>query len=774
MTGMRFVGQRVPRTEDARFLTGHGKYVDDVAVPGALHVAFARSDVARGRILSVDVSEARSMPGVVAVYSGTDLDDMVHEHRIPDELILDHHRQFRVFARDDVRSVGELMAMVVADSRYHAEDAVDTIVVDIEPEPALIDYEQALDADAPLVHPGTESNLLQSVPPPMPRPDLDEVFASADVVLTETFRQHRYSTVPMETRGIVASWEPSGHQLTIWIATQGPHNVRAYMAQALGLEESQVRVIMPDVGGAFGLKMNPRVEEVSTAIASMKLGRPVKWIQDRRENLGADEQSRGEMATLTFGATKEGVLLGAQAEFVEDAGAFPSPQSSATVLEAMVFSGPYRLPAFGATGKTIHTNKFGRGAYRGPWMFETVAREQMMDCLATELGIDPLELRRRNVLVDDDLPYTMPSTMPIDNISAAATLEQAAQAIGYTELREQQAKWRAEGRLIGIGMALLVEPTAMAFGWMSTDAAVVRMGATGRVDVMLSTGNHGQSIETTMAQIVADELDIDMAQVRILNGDTDSAPLGAGTGGSRTTIVPGTAARLASREIRSRITAIVAHALEASPDDLEIVSGVVQVKGSPDKSMTIAEASKIAHTQPASMPPGVPLGLEAQVRYTPDAFCTWSNSCHMSLVEIDPATGGLEILRYVVSEDCGVMVNPNVVEGQIAGGVVQGLGGVLLEHQAYDDAGNPLATTFVDYLLPTTTEVPMIEYHHIETPAPSNPGGHKGLGEGGAIAAPPCIINAIADALEPLGAKVRDQPLGPADIVELIEQASAG
>ena len=613
---------------------------------------------------------------------------------------------------------------------YRAEDAVDAIVVDVEPDDAIVDYERALDSDAPLVHPDTESNLVQSVPPPMPRPDLDEIFASADVVLKETFRQHRYSTVPMETRGIVASWEPYGQQLTIWIATQGPHNVRAYMAQALALDESQVRVIMPDVGGAFGLKMNPRAEELATAAASIKLGRPVKWIQDRRENLGADEQSRGDMATVTVAATHDGVLLGAQADFLEDAGAFPSPQSSATILEAMVFSGPYRLPAFGASGKTIYSNKFGRGAYRGPWMFETVAREQMMDCLATELGMDPLDLRRKNVLRDEDLPYTMPSMMPIDEISAAATLEQAAEAIGYAELRKQQEAWRAEGRLVGIGMALLVEPTAMAFGWMSTDAAIVRVGASGRVDVILSTANHGQSIETTMAQVVADELDIDMSQVRVLNGDTDSAPLGAGTGGSRTTVVPGTAARLASREVRSRIIAIVAHVLEASPDDLEIVTGRVQVKGSPDQGLSIAEVSAIAHTQPASMPEGVPLGLEAQVRYTPEAFCTWSNACHMSLVEIDAATGGVEILRYVVSEDCGIMVNPNVVEGQIAGGVVQGLGGVLLEYQAYDDAGTPLATTFVDYLLPTTTEVPEIEYHHIETPATSNPGGHKGLGEG--------------------------------------------
>jgi carbon-monoxide dehydrogenase large subunit len=770
--GMRFVGQRVPRTEDARFLTGHGKFVDDVVVPGVLHCAFARSDLARGRLVSVDVSAAREMPGVVAVYVAGDLDDMVGDIRTSDEVNMGEHRQFRLFADGDVRAVGEAVAMVVADSRYRAEDAVDAIVIEIEPEQAVVDYEQAMAEGAPLVHPGSESNMLHTVPPPMPRPDIDEIIAGAPVVLTETFRQHRYSTVPMETRGVVAEWERHSKYLTVHIATQGAHNARAFFTRVFGLDENQVRVIMPDVGGGFGLKMNPRSEETAAVAAAIRLGRPVKWIQDRRENLGADEQSRGEMATITFAANEDGTLLAAKASFREDAGAFPSPHSSATVLEAMVFPGPYRLPAFACDGETIYTNKFGRGAYRGPWMYETVAREQMMDCLAAELGIDPLELRRRNILTDADLPAVMASGMPIDGVTVAATLDQAAEGIGYDELRKQQEQWRAEGRLIGIGMSVLVEPTAMAFGWMTSDAAIVRMSGSGKVDVILSTSNHGQSIETTMAQVVADELDIDVSQIRVLNGDTDSAPLGAGTGGSRTSVVPGTAARLACREVREKVLAIVAHALEASPDDLEIVSGRIQVKGTPEKGMTYGEVSNLAHTQPGQMPPGLGLGLEAQVRYTPEAFCTWSNAAHMCLVEIDEATGAVEVLRYVVSEDCGVMINPNVVEGQIAGGVVQGLGGVLLEHQAYDEAGNPLATTFVDYLLPTTTEVPDIEYHHIETPATSNPGGHKGLGEGGAIAAPPCIINAVADALRPMGAKVRSQPLGPADVVALIEAAA--
>jgi carbon-monoxide dehydrogenase large subunit len=320
-------------------------------------------------------------------------------------------------------------------------------------------------------------------------------------------------------------------------------------------------------------------------------------------------------------------------------------------------------------------------------------------------------------------------------------------------------------------VSLLVEPSAMAFGWMTTDAATVRIGTNGRVDVLTTGASHGQSLETTIAQVVADELGLDIAHVRVIQGDTAAVPLGPGTGGSRSAVIAGTAAVQAAHEVRTQAIALAAHLLEASPDDLEIVEGRVQVVGTPTKGLTFAELSAKAYTQPASLPPGAPLGLEGHSRYTPDNFCTWSNACHMCLVEVDRATGRVEIQRYVVSEDCGVMINPNVVEGQIAGGVAQGLGGVLYEYLPYDEAGNPLATTFVDYLLPTASEVPTIEYGHIETPAPTNPGGHKGLGEGGAIAAPPTIINAVADALRPLGVQVREQPLGPGDIVALIDAA---
>jgi carbon-monoxide dehydrogenase large subunit len=764
------VGQRVVRHEDPRFLSGRGRYVDDIVVSNTLHVAFARSYAARGTIVSVETSVAAAMPGVAAVWLAADLNHLPKEFLVDGEAHTGGDRPFRVLADGDVRCVGEPIAMVVADSRYVAEDAAEAIEIEIDPLPPVLDVEQALADDAPRVHPESASNVYSALPS-AESPELESVLDSAPVVLTETFQQHRYSTVPMETRGILASWEPFRDELTVWISTQGPHGVRSLMSRMLGIDDSQVRVIMPDVGGGFGLKMNPSEEEIAVVLATRRLGQPVKWIQDRRENLMSDEQAREDRGTVTFAADENGVLLGAKVELTESAGAFPAAFASATILSSMAFPAPYRIPVYSASAVTVHTNTAGRGGYRAPWMFETVAREQMMDCLAARLGIDPLELRRRNVVREDELPYTLPTGMVLDEVTPAATLEQAAEMIGYEEFREQQRVWREEGRLVGIGVSLFTEPTSMAFGWMSTDGATVRIGGNGRVDVYTSAANHGQGLETTIAQVVADELGVDIAHVRVLQGDTDAAPLGPGTGGSRSAVSTGSAARKAASEVRSQVIALAAHLLEAAPEDLEIVDGRAQVVGTPTRGMTIAQLAEKAYTEPGNLPPGQSPGLEAQARFSPTNFCTWSNACHICTVEVDRDTGAVEILRYVVSEDCGVMINPNVVEGQIAGGVAQGLGGVLYEHATYDDEGNPLATTFVDYLLPTAAEVPVIEYGHIETPASSNPGGHKGMGEGGALGSPPAVINAVADALAPLGVKVRSQPLGPADIIDLIDAA---
>jgi carbon-monoxide dehydrogenase large subunit len=770
--GARFVGQRVARREDARFLTGRGRYVDDITLPGMLHAAFARSDVARGTITSIDTAAAAAMTGVVAVLVASDVNHLVQDWLVDGEDRAGFARPFHVLADGDVRFVGDPIAVVIAESRYLAEDGVDILDIVVDPHEAVVDPERALDAGAPLVHPESGSNLLYELPG-RDTAAFDAAVASAPVVVTETFRQHRYTTVPLETRGILASWEPSTEELTVWTSTQGPHGTRSQLARLLGIDDSHIRVVMPDVGGSFGLKMHPSREEIAVVLATRRLGRPVKWIQDRRENLMSDHHAREDQVALTMAVDDEGTILGLKAEFLESCGAYPAAFSSATPFTTMVFPGPYRVPACAASARTVHTNTAGRGSYRGPWMIETVGREQMLDHVAARLGMDPLELRRRNVIGEDELPYSLPTGISYDQMTAAATLEQAAQLIGYEELREQQKAWRGEGRLVGIGVSLLAEPSAMAFGWMSTDGATVRMGPNGRADVLTSAAGHGQSLETTIAQVVADELGIDVSHVRVLQGDTDAAPTGPGTGGSRSAVIAGGAAQQAAREVRTRMIAIAANELEASPDDLEIVEGHIHVAGTPTRGVTVADVARKAYYEPGSLPPGQAPGLEGQARYTPGSPVTWSNACHICLVEVDRDTGKVEILRYVVSEDCGVMINPNVVEGQIAGGVVQGIGGVLYERMAYDEDGNPLTTTFMDYLLPTATEVPVIEYGHIETPAPTNPGGHKGMGEGGAIASPPAVINAVADAVAPLGVQIRTQPLGPADLLALIEDGRA-
>jgi carbon-monoxide dehydrogenase large subunit len=769
--GHRFVGQRVTRSEDVRFVTGHGRYVDDIVVPGALHAAFARSDVARGRIVSIDASAARELPGVVAVYTAADLNPRVLDHRVEQELEHAGPRPFSLLADGVVRFVGEPVAMVVAQSRYVAEDALELVVIDIDAEDAVVDYHRALEADAPVVHPGATSNV-QELPAGDPSV-VDADLAAAPVTLTETYRQHRYACVPMETRGTVASWDPFVQQLTVYASTQGPFGIRGQYARMLGLDASQVHVIMPDVGGAFGSKMWPATEELGAVIATFLLGRPVKWIEDRREHLLCSPHSREDEATVTVAADDDGRFLAMRVDFVESAGSYPAPGGQTLMFSNMLFPGPYKVAKYAGTGRTVHTNTTGRGAYRGPWMIETVVREQMVDRVAAHLGIDPLELRRRNVLHEDDMPYTMASGMTYDQMTAAATLEQAAEMIGYDELRAQQAHWRAEGRLIGVGICLLAEPSAMAFGPMSSEATTVRVNVGGTVDVITSSISNGQSVETTLAQIVADELGVDFSRVRVLQGDTDINPPAGGSGGSRAAVIAGSSARDAAKLVRGRIVAIAAQSLECAPEDVEIVDGQVRVVGSPDRHLTFREIAQTAHFSPHAIPAGQGLGLEELVRYQPDGFVTWSNACHICVVEVDRATGKVEILRYVVSEDCGVMINPNVVEGQIAGGVVQGIGGVFYEHLPYDEAGNPLATTFMDYLLPTASEVPTIEYGHIETHAPTNAGGHKGMGEGGAIASPPALANAVADALAPLGAQVRSQPLGPNDVFELLRGVGA-
>jgi carbon-monoxide dehydrogenase large subunit len=769
-TAGRFVGQAVPRKEDPRLLTGRGRYVDDVRLPGMLHAHFVRSDLARGRITRLDLAAAREAPGVVAVLTAEDLNPAAGP-MLPTLFVggaLGRGAPLVPLAPGDVRFVGDPIAVVLAEDRYLAEDAAELVEVDYDPQLPIVDYETARDG-AGAVHPGWEDNVAAQMEVPVD-PGLQEIFDTAAHVVTETFHQHRYSAVPMETRGVVANWDPYREQLEVWLASQNPHEARLVFSRVTGLPENRVRVMIGDVGGGFGLKNFTGREEQVVVLASHHLGRPVKWSEDRREHLIASAHARIERVTAKMAVDSEGRFLAAHVDHLDDIGAYPIGGGSAGAMVALFFTGAYRVPRLAWKTASLFTNTCGRAAYRGPWQMETTAREQMVDVVARAIGMDPLELRRRNVVRRDELPYTMPGGMVLENVSPSETLEQAASAIDYAGFRQQQAAALAEGRLLGIGLSLYIEPQT-GMGPFANEPAHVRVQPDGRVDVFLGSGAHGQGLETTTAQLVAEHLGVDIDDVTVHQGDTESTPFGPGTGGSRSGPMLGAAVQQAATEVRDKAFAIAAHLLEASPDDLTIEKGVISVAGSPQPSVTLGQVAAAAYLNAAALPAGIEPGLEVMVRYKAPAGM-YSNACHACTVEVDRLTGAVTVIRYVVSEDCGVMINPNIVEGQIAGGVAQGIGGALFEHNVYDGEGNPMAATFLDYLLPTAGDIPDIEYHHVETPA-STLGGYKGVGEGGAIGAPPAVFNAVADALAQVGARITDQPLTPVRVRTALSELEA-
>jgi carbon-monoxide dehydrogenase large subunit len=766
----RFVGQSVTRKEDARLLTGHGQYVDDVALPRMLHGAFVRSEIARAAITTIDTTAARAAPGVVAVFTAQDFDGQYGEawHAMlgPDLVVPPP------LATTDVRYVGDVVALVVADSRYAAEDAAELVEVEYEPGRAVVDFATAADDTDNIVHAawGLPSNAMVATPFVPLSPDLDEAFAGAEHVVECLIEQNRYISVPMETRGIIASWTPGRDEMDIVCATQSVHETRNFFARFFGVSEGQVTVTARDVGGGFGQKMFVFREECAVALASRLLGAPVKWIEDRRENLLSAPHSRNEQGKVRMAIDGDGLIQAITIEHKGDIGAYPACPA---IMDAQLLPGPYKIPRLGFSMSMVWTNTMGKGAYRGPWMFETTAREMMMDYAAREIGMDPVELRRRNLLSEGDLPHSGPGGQVFTEITPLETLEQVLEILDYDAFRAEQARAREDGRYLGLGLSVYVEPTSMGGPTLHTEGCTVRVESSGRVVAYLGTTSHGQSVETTMAQVVADTLGVGYDDVTIVQADTQATPYGPGTGGSRTAVIAGGAARAATLAVRDKVLQVAAHAMEASPDDLEIHDGTVSVRGTPAMSKTLREIARIAYVNSDTLPPDLTSGLEATVRYRPDRFPTWSNATHACVVEIDPTTWLPEVKRYIVSEDCGNMINPTVVEGQIAGGVVQGLGGVLLEDFVYDGDGNPLTSTFMDYLLPTAAEVPDLEIGHIMSESTTNPGGFKGLGEGGAIGSHAAVANAVADAVAPLGVKVTKTPLGPEDIFALVEAARA-
>jgi carbon-monoxide dehydrogenase large subunit len=764
----RYSGRRINRIEDVRLLTGRGTYVDDVNLPGTLHACFARSPYPRARIVGIDVSAALELPGVRAVFLGRDLNADAHLHGHdgmpppPPPL-----------TEDVARFVGDPVALVIADNRYIAEDAVDLIDVDYDVLEPVVDYLTA-EASTELVHDGWGSNLIGGLTlPPEPIPQFAQAFGSAAHVVSGSVYQQAQAACPMETRGIVVHHNPSSGEVTIYAATQAPHVWRSECANLLGIPEHRVRVIMKDTGGGFGQKILVMREDMAMMLASRKIDAPIKWIEDRRENLMAAGMSRHESGELTLSFDADGHLLTTKLDYIEDDGAYPFPfPVPITFMAASMFAGPYRIQLGEFRSRCIHTNTVGRTAYRGPWLFESLVREVVMDKAAREMGIDPVELRRRNMLTLADMPFTNPMGMQLDFLDPLKAFEAAIAQLDYEGFRRWQAEARAEGRLVGVGTCSYVEPTTPGHGNYGTEAATIRIEPSGHVNVYMAGGSSGSSLETTVAQLAADALDIDIDDVTIVQGDTALAGYGAGTGGSRSGSMTAGAVSVTAEVLRERIVAIVAHRLECSPDDVQLEGGRAFVRGTPTQGMTYAEVADLAYNQTDLLPPGVPPGLEHTGRYKAAVGWNWANATHICTCEVDRETGEVTLLRYIVGEDCGPMINPNVVEGQIAGGTVQGIAGSLFEEIAYDDDGNPLATSFMDYVVPTAAEVPDMEFVHVETPSPV-PGGYKGVGEGGCIGSVGAVVNAVADALAPLGATVNRLPLGPSRILDLIVEAEA-
>ena len=761
----RMIGKRVLRKEDARLLTGRGQFTDDVAVPGMLHVAFARSPVARGVIRSLDTAAAKDMPGVHAVYTASDLAarpiTMMSFFFAPSEVPI------TPLAGDLVQYVGDPVAMVIADSRALAEDAAALIEVEYEELAPVVSLADAM-AGSP-IHPGTDSNVAAEIGDEEPEDELAAVLAGAAHRITQKVVHQRISQAPMENRAILASRD-GPEELTLHITCQSPHNVARWISLALGLPQTAIRVIAKDVGGSFGLKNTPWKEECAVVCAAWLLGRPLKWTEDRWEALTASSQAREAEMTLDVGFDAQGHLLGAHAIYDCNNGAYPQGADSNIAVHMFIWPA-YKMPAYGFLSRGWYTNTNGLAAYRGPWAMESLIRETLLDKAARRIGIDPVEIRSRNLIYLKEQPCVSSMGIPVDDITPGECLEKLLGTFDVAAFRREQAAARQQGRYLGLGIATYIEPTGSAGSMapMTGELAQVRIEPTGKVTAAMSTHSQGHGTATTMAQCIADRLGVAYEDVTVFEGDSAHGGFGPGAAGSRQGVIGGGAAIRAAELLADKVKLLAAHLYNASAESISIEGGVVHVAGAPEMSRPIGELAGIAYGEPDRLPPGLETGLEAQFRYQPPPM-TLTSAAHACVVEVDADTGFVKILRWISSEDCGTVINPAVVEGQIAGGLAQAIGMVLLEDMPYDARGNPQAATFKDYLLPAISDVPVIEFVHANTPSKTI-GGMRGVGEGGAIIGPPTLVNAIADALSPFG-EIEELrlPLTPARILDVIEQ----
>jgi aerobic carbon-monoxide dehydrogenase large subunit len=774
-----WIGQSVPRVEDPPLLMGNTRFVDDIEPAGVLHASFVRSQYPAARLNGIELDDARGVPGVEAVFTADDvgggLRAMLNRPEFTPTVM-------PLLASEAVRHVGEPMAVVLADSRYSSEDGAEEVIVDYEPNDAISSIDGALATGGPRVHADMDNNLLLDVTM-YDDPELERVFSTAALVLDASFQTGRVTAVPMEGRGAVAEWDPREDRLNLFVSTQLPHLVRTTVADVVGIPEHKVRVIAPDVGGGFGLKCVVGREEVVVAALALRLRRSVKWIEDRQENLTASFHGHEQRYDVRAAFDADGTLLGLGVDIFCDVGAyscFPFSCGVEPLMAATEMPGPYRVRHYRARARAVATNKAPIAPYRGVSRPQiTFVLERLMHKAAVRLDLDPVEVRRRNLIASDEFPYTGITGLVYDPGSYRESLDLCATKLDHESWRQRQEAARRDGRLLGLGYSCFSERTGYgtpAFAQRKMeitpgfDSAEIRMDPSGSVTLTVGTSGHGQGHRTTLAQIVADELAIDPSFVRVIQGDTDQTPYGWGTFASRSTVIGGGAAKLAAGRLGERLKRIGGHLLEVSPDDIELEAGRLQVRGAPDVGLSVSEVARIAHHSAYRLPELQEAGLQTRAGFDPPG--TFSNATHGAVVEVSAETGDVRIDRYVVVEDCGVIINPMIVDGQVRGGVAQGIAAALFEELLYDEDGQLLTATLMDYLVPTAAEIPRVEIHHLETPCAYTETGAKGMGEGGTIGAPAAVANAVADAVAHLGIEIDRIPITPTWLMSEIEAAT--
>ncbi len=776
----KMVGARIKRREDPRLITGQATYTDDLQLPGMLYMSLFRSVYAHAKINSIEVSKARELPGVVTVLTAADVAGQTGPVPCVAEapgMKLPHHP---LLAEGKVRYVGEPMAVVVATSRYVARDALDLIEADYDPLDAVVDPEKAAEAGSTLLYEEFGDNIVFRME--VPNPAVDQALQEADVVVKLRIVQQRLVPMAMEPRVTVAQWDRGMKQLTVWSATQIPHLLRTQIAEALRVPENHVRVIAPEVGGGFGAKLNVYREELLVPYLAMKLGKPIKWTQARREDFAATIHGRGQVQYIEAAAKKDGTLTGLKAKFFLDLGAylqFFTPMIPS--FTGLLMHGAYKVPAISFEQIAVFTNKIATDAYRGAGRPEAAfIAERVIDAVAAELKLDPAEVRRKNFIAKEAFPYPTPAGLVYDSGDYHAALDKALQIVDYAALRKEQEALRKQGRYLGIGLSsyieicgigpsMLLPPKLKAGGW---ESSTVRVDPSGKVTVLTGISPHGQGQETSFAQMVADDLGVDIDDVTVVHGDTAVVQYGIGTFGSRGMALGGTALKMSLDKVRAKARTIASHMMETPPESLEFGGGQVFLKSDPSKFILFQQVVEAAYGFKAGVP-NIEPGLEATSSYEP-SNCLFPFGTHVAVVEVDAETGEVKFRRYVAVDDCGNIINPMLVEGQVHGGIAQGIAQALYEEVVYDENGQLLTGSLMDYAVPKAAMMPFMELDRTVTPTPVNPLGVKGVGEAGTIGSTPAVVNAVLDALAPFGVKHIDMPLRPEKIWRAIQEAKGG